>query len=296
MTGTLKILKKEISDHFSSSRIAIIIFLVATIGFSMSYSSVIGIIQNYKRTLGESLFLKLFTTQQGSIPSFQGFLAYFGPLIGFILVFDAINREETNGTLGLLLSQPIHRDALINGKFGAVVTTLSFLLVSVFTLMISIGITQLGAFPTNEEILRIISFLFISIIYLSTWASAGILFSILFEREGTSALASITVWLFFTIFVYMIPGINLSAGMSSAGFWFSPSTIYTQASSVMLYPTLRILGPISYEEISSMLPTPLPFTESVLLIWPHLTYLTATMLILFIVSYVKFMRREIRST
>ena len=94
----------------------------------------------------------------------------------------------------------------------------------------------------------------------------------------------------------MIPGINLSAGMSSAGFWFSPSTIYTQASSVMLYPTLRILGPISYEEISSMLPTPLPFTESMLLIWPHLTYLTATMLILFIISYVRFMRREIRST
>lgn len=296
MAGTFKIIKKELSDHFSSQRIAIIIFLVAVIGFTMAYSSVLGIVLEYKRTLGESLFLKLFTTQQGSIPSFQGFLAYFGPLIGFILVFDAINREESNGTLGLLLSQPIHRDALINGKFGAVILTISFLLLSVFSLIISIGIARLGALPTIEEILRITSFLFISIIYLSTWASTGILFSILFQREGTSALASIATWLFFSIFVYMIPGLNISVGISSIGFWFSPSTIYTQASSVMLYPTLRILGPISYEEIVSMLPTPLPFTESVLLIWPHMTYLLSTMLILFIISYVKFMRREIRST
>ena len=296
MAGTIKIIKKELEDHFSSQRIAIIIFLITIIGFTMSYSSVMGIILKNERSLGESLFLKLFTTQQGSMPSFQGFLAYFGPLIGFILVFDAINREETGGTIGLLLSQPIHRDALINGQFGAVLITISFLLTSSFTLMISIGISQLGAFPTLVELLRIITFLLISIIYLSTWASTGILFSILFKREGTSALASIAVWLFFTLFVYMIPGLNISSGMSSIGFWFSPSTIYTQASSVMLYPTLRILGPISYEEISSMLPSPLPFTESLLLIWPHLTYLIAAMLIIFILSYVRFMRREIRST
>ena len=296
MVGTLEVYLKELSDHLGSVRLYIMALLVYIIGFSMSFSSISAIRLEFIRSSGENLFLKLFTTQQGSIPSFQGFLAYFGPLIGFILVFDAINREETGGTIGLLLSQPIHRDALINGKFGAVIITISFLLTSSFTLMISIGISQLGAFPTLVELLRIISFLLISIIYLSTWASTGILFSILFKREGTSALASIAVWLFFTLFVYMIPGLNISSGMSSIGFWFSPSTIYTQASSVMLYPTLRILGPISYEEISSMLPSPLPFTESLLLIWPHLTYLIAAMLIIFILSYVRFMRREIRST
>jgi ABC-2 type transport system permease protein len=74
----------------------------------MSFSSISSIRLEFIRSGGENLFLKLFTTQTGMVPSFLGFLAFFGPLISLILVFDGINRESTQGTLGLVLSQPIH--------------------------------------------------------------------------------------------------------------------------------------------------------------------------------------------
>ena len=47
-----------------------------------------------------------------------GFLAYVAPLLGLAFAFDAINGERAEGTLPRLLSQPIHRDDVVNGKFA----------------------------------------------------------------------------------------------------------------------------------------------------------------------------------
>jgi ABC-2 type transport system permease protein len=113
----------------------------------MSFSSIGSIKLEYIRSTGENLFLKIFTTQTGMVPSFIGFIAFFGPLIGLILVFDGINRETNNGTLGLVLSQPVHRDSLINGKFLAASTNTGLIIVSVFTLILGLGIASLGTFP-----------------------------------------------------------------------------------------------------------------------------------------------------
>jgi ABC-2 type transport system permease protein len=43
------------------------------------------------------------------------------------------------------------------------------------------------------------------------------------------------------------------------------------------------------------IPGPLPLGQSLLLVWPQLTGLIALTLICFILSYLAFMRREIRS-
>ena len=68
---------------------------------------------------GSFLFLKLFTVSDGTMPSFAMFISFLGPLLGIALGFDAINSEQNKGTLSRILSQPIHRDYLINAKFVA---------------------------------------------------------------------------------------------------------------------------------------------------------------------------------
>ena len=71
---------------------------------------------------GSFLFLKLFTVSDGTLPSFTVFVSFLGPLLGIALGFDAINSEQNKGTLSRILSQPIHRDYLINAKFvGALI-------------------------------------------------------------------------------------------------------------------------------------------------------------------------------
>ena len=71
------------------------------------------------------MFLRLFTTSGDGIPSFVSFISLLGPLVGLTLGFDAINGERSRGTLNLLIAQPIHRDAVINGKFLAGLTVIA---------------------------------------------------------------------------------------------------------------------------------------------------------------------------
>ena len=60
---------------------------------------------------------RLFTVSDGTLPSFVLFINFLGPLLGIALGFDAVNSEQNKGTLSRMLSQPIHRDCIINAKF-----------------------------------------------------------------------------------------------------------------------------------------------------------------------------------
>jgi ABC-2 type transport system permease protein len=150
---------------------------------------------------------------------------------------------------------------------------------------------RLSALPTFEEIGRILAFILIAVVYLSIWVSIGILFSVIFRREGTSALASVATWLFFSFFIYMIAIPAESVEILR----LSPNYLFIEAASVVLVPELRILGPVSIEKLVGMLVTPLPLDQSLLLIWPHITGLIAVTLIIFAASYVKFMKQEIKA-
>ena len=85
----------------------------------------------------------LFNTT-GALFSLVQFVAFFGPLIGIILGFDTINRERGDGTLIKIVSQPIYRDSVINGKFLAGVATISIILISILAVISGLGLIILG--------------------------------------------------------------------------------------------------------------------------------------------------------
>lgn len=51
--------------------------------------------------------------------------------------------------------------------------------------------------------------------------------------------------------------------------------VYRDAVVVLLVPMVRSLSPLLIGQVEKMLPTPLPFGQSLLLVWPHLTSLVA---------------------
>jgi ABC-2 type transport system permease protein len=79
----------------------------------------------------------------------------------------------------------------------------------------------------------------------------------------------------------------------------SPSTLYGEAVQVLLMPELgnpsSTLMMISIYT-AGMIPTPLRLGQSLLIIWPQLTSLIGLTALCFAISYIKFMREEIRST
>ncbi len=76
----------------------------------------------------------------------------------------------------------------------------------------------------------------------------------------------------------------------------SPNTLFAEALTAILNPAVRSLGPILITQLEgAVLGTPLPLGQSLLLIWPQLTGLSALAVLLFTLAYVAFQRQEVRA-
>jgi len=306
------ILRKELADYFTSIRFVILFALILFASAAGLFAAFQGI-RNVNLPEG-FVFLGLFTTSGEAIPSLISFISILVPIIGITLGFDAINSERSGGTLSRIMAQPIYRDSVINGKFLAGVFTLVVMIGTTMLLVSGYGLRMIGVPPTAEEIIRLFIYLVVTVIYGAFWMGLAILFSVLFRRVAASLLISIAVWLFFSFFMLMIaPSIaNAIAPVAQTSaeaeiirnaelhqmiMLLSPSTLYLKATTALLLPvSVGSLGILTTSQVAYMLPNPIGLGQSLILIWPHLTGMLSLSAICFAISYVLFMRQEIRPT
>jgi ABC-2 type transport system permease protein len=300
---------KELADHFSSRRFMILLLLILLIGLWATYASGQAIRQSSDTTPAQYVFLLLLTSSE-TVFSLATFLGFFGPLVGITLGFDSISGEYARGTLSRVLSQPIYRDGLINGKFFAGLATVAVLWGSILLLVIGLGTTLLGFPPNAEELWRMLIFTAVGVFYVGFWLALAMLFSLLFQKTVTAALASMAVWLFMSLFVSIfsqaIAGIVVPDPSTPEQLAYqtdivnvinrvSPSTLYSESVSILLNPAARIFGLALESQAQGILPTPLALDQSLILIWPHITTLFGLVAVCFGISYILFMRAEIRA-
>ena len=318
MRGIKPIVKKELADHFSSYRFVIIFALIAMVSLITAYMVGINIRSQLENVAKPRFVFLMLFTESGGIFSLVEFIAFFGPLVGLILGFDTINRERSEGTLSKLLSQPIYRDVVINGKFLSGLVIIAVMVVSIVLVITGLGLTVVGVIPGFEEVWRILIYMIVSIVYISFWLGVAILFSILFRSTATSALAALAVWFFFSFFISIGANVlasnlqsQIEAGADAesiarqakvfkAVVLVSPMKLYSDATRTIIDPMQRSTkgslpgGPM--EAISmSRFSGPLPLSQSILIVVPYLLVLTAITIVCFAVSYAVFMRQEIRS-
>ena len=235
-----------------------------------------------------------------------------GPLAGIVMGFDCVNRERSLGTLNRLTSQPIYRDAIINGKFMAGFAAVFMMVFSLGILVSAIGLLAIGLPPSVEEVLRITAFLLFTVFYISFWLGLSILFSVLWRHAATAALAGISIWIFLSFFMSMVAGAvadlvyptegiegmfhmmdnyNLQLGLNR----ISPYYLFGEAAATILNPNVRSIGVITNSQLSGAIAGYLPFGQSLLLVWPHLVCMVALTAVCFALSYIGFMRQEIRA-
>lgn len=283
------IVHKEIADHVHSLRFIILISIIVLTCMGALYTALtnIGAAIKPDDPDGSFLFLKLFTVSDGTLPSFVLFINFLGPLLGIALGFDAVNSEQNKGTLSRMLAQPIHRDCIINAKFVAALIIIGALLFALGLLVMGCGLIAIGIPPTPEEFWRIILFIITGIFYVAFWLNISILFSLCFRQAATSALASVAVWLFFSVFYAMIVNVVAKAlspsGMVSVYHQISyqkfilglmrlaPSELFNEATTTLLMPSIRSLGPLTMEQLQGAIPSPLPLGESIMIVWSQLT-------------------------
>lgn len=308
--GIWTVMAKETADHLTGIRMLILEVLVGIASVGAVYAAV----TTLRETVGEDpfLFLRLFTTSRDPLPGFVVFLGFLTPLVAIALGFDTINGEFNRRTLSRVLAQPIYRDALLAGKFLAGLATLSVVFTAMWLLVAGLGVIWLGVPPSGEEVARGLMFLLATIVYGGVWLGLAMLFSVVFRSPATAALAAIAVWLFFFAFYGIVADVltpilspvrfgeeaelirQAQVGLALAR--ISPNTLYGEIVLAMLNPAVRALGFVLPSQLQgAILGTPLPLSQSLALIWPHLTGLIATVILLFAASYVLFQRQEVRA-
>jgi ABC-2 type transport system permease protein len=266
--------------------------------------------------------------------SFISLMVFFGPIIGLALGFDAINKERTSGSLSVLLSQPIYRDSVINGKFLGGVVALSALTISTITIMCGMAITILGFGPGIEDVSRIILLTALTILYLAFWLGLGLLYSTVTKKTSTSILMSVSTWLLCSIVITIIaslvantiapinvPTMPTGGGLDQTGpgglnrtrIEASPEYRALQQRRSAIQTNIQRISPAYlYNEASSAIlgittggfgfiglggQTPyraLQLTQGLISCWPQITAILVGLVVCFAASYMLFLRLEIR--
>ncbi|HIZ43800.1 MAG TPA: ABC transporter permease [Firmicutes bacterium] len=309
--GSSALYRKELADHLRSRRFYIILALL----LFTTTASLIGAastLASSETDSSEFMFLSLFTTSSSSIYSIATFIAFLGPLVGITLGFDAISNERSQGTLNRLAAQPIYRDSIINAKFLSGATAV-FVVMAVVGLYISgLGLALTGLEPSAEEAFRVVIFFLFSGVYISVWLALAIIFSVVCRHAATAALACISIWLFLSMFmslvasgianwIYPLEGMQiytnqvsnyeLQLGLNR----ISPYYLFSEAASTILNPGVRSIGVVTLSQYEGAVASSLSLGQSLLLIWPHLVGMIAIAMAGFAISYICFMRQEIRA-
>lgn len=319
-SGWRVVAQKEIADHVSSARFYVLLLMLgaaAIVPLYFASDAIRSVASRIEDTRNAFLVLFIYAPSDLPIPPVFGFVGIVAPLLGVAFAFDAINSERADGTLPRLLSQPIYRDDVVNGKFAAGLAVITIVLVAVVGVISGFGIVRLGIVPSPAEVVRLLAWLALSVVWVGLWLAFGLLLSVVIRRAATAALVGFGIWLLVAIFGQLIVGLiaGVVAPVASAGtidevlsltalsetiLRLLPLTLYQEASRVLLNPSVTTVSTPStigqlqqwQQQAEGQL---LSFDQSLLLIWPHVVALVALMAVCFAVAYIWFMRQEVRA-
>ena len=119
--------------------------------------------------------------------------------LAILFAYNTISGEREEGTLKLVLSNPIPRDALVLGKYLGGVLSLFPIVVMSF----SVGIVIAYASPATDfdsgDLLRLVMVLLVSMLYVSICYLLGMLLSVWTREAATTLILSMFIWGLLTI-------------------------------------------------------------------------------------------------
>ena len=306
--------RKEFADHLGSARFYVLLGLLGLVGIGTSYVAADAIRSVAdEATDVESIFLKPFLLGRDPIPPFVALIGFLVPILGIAFGFDAISGERSEGTLPRLVSQPIYRDDVINGKFAAGLAIIGLILGAVMALIAGVVILRLGIAPTAEDVVRLAVWLLVSVVYVGFWLAFALLCSVAFSRAATALLVAVGLWLLATLFASLLatiaagilapaPGdataaeVLANAQTQDALARLSPPTLYSEATSVILDPSARTTSTLLLAaQLDRAIASVLPLDQSLLLVWVQVVAIGALTVVCFAIAYVLFMRQEVRA-
>ena len=141
------------------------------------------------------------------------YVSMIGAILAITLGYNALTEEKLSGGLKLILSRPIYRDQLLTGKLLGLGAVIAALLALVFVFNVALLALISGAIPTLAEILRLLTFIGISLVYMSIFLTLSLMLSVKMENGSTVFLISLVVWMVFSFVIPQMAETQMSNSM-----------------------------------------------------------------------------------
>jgi ABC-2 type transport system permease protein len=115
------------------------------------------------------------------------YFAFIGLVLGVALGFDLITKEKEEGSLKSLLSHPVYRDSVLNGKAIGSIGMLAAAMGMIFLITIAIMLI-FGVVPTVDDLLRIIAYFVVGLLFCSVFFSLALMMSTISKSSSMSML------------------------------------------------------------------------------------------------------------
>jgi len=212
LSGLITVAQKEFFDHLRSRKFLLIfgIFLViAIIGMVGGIGEYNDNLDSYNenQASASSSPIRGFIAEKPSILSVYSnvatYLVFLGAILGIAMGFDLITREKESKSLKILLSHPVYRDEVINGKalggiLALVVSLAIVLLLSLATLLIY------GIVPDASELTMILIFGIVSFLFIFSYFAIALFMSTVSEESGSALIYTIIIFIILSSLIPMI--------------------------------------------------------------------------------------------
>jgi ABC-2 type transport system permease protein len=136
-----------------------------------------------------------------------------GAVLAIAIGFNLISGEKESGSLKSLLSHPVFRDTVINGKALGGMGALGFAML-VMTLL-SIGLLMmLGIMPTGDEFVRILVFMGFTLLFMFSFFAIALMCSTIAKTSTKAITYTLAI---FVVISFVMPIAGTFVGMQLAG-------------------------------------------------------------------------------
>jgi ABC-2 type transport system permease protein len=309
---------KEFQDHVTSRKFLALLFLMLTITGIYVFKNIDSYFEDlaeYNEFLEFSLLglPKPMNVFDGIRSGIAG-SSIFGSIIAIALGFDLITKERETGSIKAILSVPVYRDEVINGKALGGIMAIILAVTIVFVLTLGIMLIY-SIVPGLDELGFIFVFWLITILYLSGIFVMSIMVSAFSKTSGISFIYSLLLLLILTNVIYSTGSFAVDVMMgpkplantdeatdyyqkymelTNLVYYGSIDTNYRMSAIALTMPKKSLFwteydGDTKFD--SGTDPT-LP--DMLGRIWGYILFLIAYPVVFFGIAYVKFMRMDLR--
>ena len=211
--GLFNVARKEFIDHLTSKKFILILALFLIIS---AYSMHVGMdyynmrLESYKEQISqiEEGELRYMPEKPSILLIFQRLhfvMSLLGAILAIAIGFDLITREKESHSLKSLLSHPVYRDEIINGKaLGGILALV--LAVGIAFLILFAMLLIFSIVPDLDEFWRIVLFGAVTVLCLLTYFSIALMASTVSKDSGRALMYALIIVLALSFAMPMIGG------------------------------------------------------------------------------------------